>query len=352
MKASMLGLLAAATAFGGSSIYLWTQLQAERDRAAQLATQSADLNARIAQLEQARNEFGQRRLLSASTFGGQAMGGSGKALSPPSAGEVTSEAASGQMTPWSVRPAPPRSEAMQKMMRAGVRAHNKRMYADVGAALGLDKNQANKLIDLLTDQQSGGGFEPFGEGKEAGDFQNAWAEKQRKLQAEINDLLGDDKAASLQEYQKSLPARQELEMLTRQLEGYDAPINDDQRKRLLKVMVEERERVPAPDYVDSTDMEEFQKARAAWEEDYNQRVASQARNILDTDQLNAYTEYQQGQKDMRAQFGVMMPAGAQRVMRGPNGNSMTFSTAAPIGGAVLSADAVYVTASPESGAKK
>jgi hypothetical protein len=149
-----------------------------------------------------------------------------------------------------------------------------------------------------------------------------------------------------------LPARQELEMLTRQLEGYDAPINDDQRKRLLKVMVEERERVPAPDYIDGTDMEEFQKTRMAWEEDYNQRVASQARNILDTDQLNAYTEYQQGQKDMRAQFGVMMPAGAQRVMRGPNGNSMTFSTAAPIGGAVLSADAVYVTASPESGAKK
>jgi hypothetical protein len=351
MKAPILGLLVATAAFGGSSIYLWTQLQSERDRAADLAAQSAGLNARIAELEQARGELEQRRLMGANGFGGQAMGHPGKPLPPPAAGAIVSEITGPRMSPWSVRTPPPRSEAMQKMMRAQVRANTKRLYADVGATLGLSKDQANKLIDLLTDQQSGG-FEPFREGQEAEDFQSAWAEKQRRLQAEITELLGDDKAASLQEYQKSLPARQELEMLTRQLEGYDAPINEDQRKRLLKVMVEERDRVPPPEYVDGTDMEEFQKTRVAWEEDYNERLASQARSILDTNQITAYTEYQQGQKDMRAQFGVLMPAGARRVMRGPNGNSLTITSAVPAAGPVISADAVYITAGPESEPKK
>ena len=311
MKTSVLGLVVATVALGSSSIYLWTQLQDERERAAELAARSAELNARVAQLEQARSDFEQRRVVGAHTFAGQAMGKPGTLPSPPAAGDIANESAGPRMSAWSVRPPPLRSEAMQKMMRAQIRAHNKRLYADVGPALGLSKDQANKLVDLLTDQQSGG-FEPFREGKEAEDFQNAWAEKQRRLQDEITELLGDDKAASLQEYQKSLPARQELEMLSRQLEGYDAPINEQQRQRLLKVMVEERDRVPAPDYVDGMDIGEYEKSRAAWDDAYNERVASQARSILDTTQLNAYTEYQEAQKDMRAQFGVTVPAGPRR----------------------------------------
>ena len=342
MKASGLSLLVATAAFGGSSLYLWSQLQAERERSAELTARSADLNARIAALEAARGEFEQRRFGNANTFGGHVLGGPGNPP-PPATVVAGSENEGAQTSPWTARPTPQRSEAMQKMMRAQMRAHNKRLYADVGSELGLSKDQANKLIDLLTDQQSGG-FEQYREGKDAEDFQNAWAEKQRRLQAEISELLGDDKAASLQEYQKSLPARQELEMLTRQLEGYDTPINDDQRKRLLKVMVEERDRVPAPDYVDGTDMEEFQKTRTAWEEDYNERVASQARNILNTEQINAYTEYQQAQKDMRAQFATLMPAGPRRMIRGVNSNSVTFTNAAPAGGTIMSAEAVYIAA--------
>jgi hypothetical protein len=349
MKASVLGLLVATAAFGGSSIYLWSQLQNERERAAELTARGADLDARIAQLEKARVEFGQRRLVGANTFGGQAMGGPGK---PPAAvsGSIVSESKGPEMSPWTVRPPPERSAAMHKMMRAQVRAHNKRLYADVGSKLGLNKDDANKLIDLLTDQQTGG-FEPFREGDEAVDFQNAWAEKQRKLQAEVVALLGDDKAATLQEYQKSLPARQELEMLSRQLEGYDTPINAEQRDRLLKVMVEERDRVPEPDYVDGLDLEEFQKSRMAWEEDYNERVASQARNILDTEQINAYTEYQQAQKDMRAQFGTLLPTGAPRMIRGVSSGNVTFSSAAPAGATVMAAEAVFINAPPESDKK-
>ena len=49
-----------------------------------------------------------------------------------------------------------RDEVFNKMMRAQIRAHHKQLYADVGAQLGLSKDEASKLIDLLTDQQLAG----------------------------------------------------------------------------------------------------------------------------------------------------------------------------------------------------
>ncbi|MEO8062475.1 MAG: hypothetical protein ABI821_06985 [Pseudomonadota bacterium] len=351
MKASVLGLVVATAALGGSSIYLWNQLQNERERAAELVAQSADLNARLAQFEKSRGEFGQRRFAGANTFGAQGMSGPGKPP-PPVAGAIVNETEAPQTTPWTHRPMPQRSEAMQKMMRAQMRAHNKRLYADVGSTLALNKEQANKLVDLLTDQQSGE-IEPFRDGTDAGDYQKAWADRQQKIQGDIAELLGDDKVAALQEYQKSLPARMELEMLTRQLEGYDAAINDDQRERLLKVMVEERDRVPEPPYVDGVDMQEFQKTRIGWEEDYNERVASQARSILNTEQITAYTEYQQAQKDMRAQFGTLVQAGPARpLLRGMSGGNVTFSSTAPAGAAIVATEAVFINAPLEPEQKK
>jgi hypothetical protein len=117
-------------------------------------------------------------------------------------------------------------------------------------------------------------------------------------------------------------------------------------------MVEERARVPEPDYIDGANMDEFQKVRTAWEEDYNERVASQARSILNTEQISAYTEYQQAQKDMRAQFGALMPAGPRRAIRGVAGGNVTFMSAAPAGGVALSADFVNIAAPPEADQKK
>ena len=276
--------------------------------------------------------------------------------SPPPAANADGDAkAGGPNEPgWSVRPSLERTAAMQKMMRGQMRANNKRLYADVGPALGLTRDQANKLIDLLTEQQ----VSQFGEHREMKDANEAhdyWQEKQREQKAELTDLLGADKVASLEEYQKSLPARQELDMLSRQLEGYDAPLNDDQRQRLLKAMVEERERVPAPDYTEGADMAEFQKARVAWEDDYNERVNSQARSILSTEQASAYNEYQQAQKDMRASFATMVgpggPGGPRPMMRGVVGGNVMFSAAAPAG-AVLQAESVTVTAPTAAPDKK
>jgi hypothetical protein len=351
MKASVVGLFVATAAFGSSSIYLWSQLQDERTRAEEFAIRSAELNARIAELEAARAQFGERRFAGANTFDGRpATAGPGKPPPPPN-GASEDNANEIKPSPWSVRPSPERTAAMQKMMRPQIRANNKRMYADIGSALGLSKEQANKLIDLLTDQQ----VTQFGQQREFDDpneARNNWEEIQRQQKADLSDLIGADKVASLEEYQKSLPARQELDMLARQFDGYDVPLNEDQRKRLLTVMVEERDRVPSPTFTEGGDMEEFQKIQMAWEEDYNERVASQARSILDSTQANALNEYQQAQKDMRSQFVTMMPPGGpRRMMRGVAGGNVMFTSAAPAG-AVVHAESVTLVAPASAPDKK
>ena len=59
-------------------------------------------------------------------------------------------------------------------------------------------------------------------------------------------------------------------MLARQLEGSDAdPLNEDQRKRMLAVLLEERKRIPAPNYSSGTAREDFTKAYVEWQDDYN-----------------------------------------------------------------------------------
>ena len=75
-------------------------------------------------------------------------------------------------------------------------------------------------------------------------------------------------------------------MLARQLEGSDATLNDDQRKRLLAALIEERKRVPDAEVPTAARREEYAKAVRDWQDDYNERVDAQARSILDTEQYD------------------------------------------------------------------
>jgi hypothetical protein len=328
MKASMLGLVVATVAFGGSSVYLWQQLQEERARSEQVAEVSRRLNARIAELEKARFQLQGQRFANGAFMRGE-LGPGGPVGPPPAAappGETKADAG-GETAYTTLRP--DRSPAFQNMMRSQIRANNKRLYRDIGDKLGLNKEEAGKLIDLLTDQQ----LEGFGQLRAVDDPAAARRmadEIHREQQAAISDLIGADKAQSLQEYQESIPARQEFDMLARQLEGNDVTLTADQSKRLLAVYVDERKRVPMPEYVQGTDTAEYGKQLSAWQEDYNKRVSSEASTILNTEQLTAYNEVQQWQKEMREQFAAM-PGNAMRRVRGgmATGNVM-FTTATPV----------------------
>lgn len=318
MKPSLLGLLIAAGAFGASTIYLAVQLNEERARADELVTQSRELNARIAELERARAELDSQRLAAAAP--------AALADEPPPPG---AKAAAEQITestestepasPVSARVPPERSEALQKMMRAQLRANFKRLYADIGTKLGLSKEDTNKLIDLMLDQQTS-----FLDRARQDRMNNMTAEQRaaasaaqnEKNLAEVSALIGAGKMDEYQAYQETIPSRQEVEMLSRQLEASDASLTADQRDRMVAALAEERKRVPAPKLSESVSREEYNKEMAAWQDDYNQRAATRASSILNSEQQTTYTEYQQWGREMRQQ---MEQRRAARDARGPPG---------------------------------
>ena len=340
MKASVWGLLVAALAFGASTIYLSVQLQEERAQAEKFGEATQALNARIAELEKAR----EHRVVSGS-FAMDAPGQGAVSVGVPPPGEKLGASVERIPPPPTNLVAQPRSEAFQKMMRAQVRANNKRLYADIGEHLGLSKQDTSKLIDMLTDQQVEG-FARMREGVplEQAELKRRLDEANRENQAEIEAFLGASKTEQLRDYQQTIPARQELDALTRQLEGSDAPaLSEEQQKRMLTALIEERKRIPTPKMSDSASTEEFVKAHTEWESEYNERLNAQAQSILDSEQLAAYSEYQQWQKEMREQGTV------RRMGRGPRpGNSAEYSVVtAPIAG-----EAVMLMPAPDEKARK
>jgi hypothetical protein len=325
MKASMLGLMVASVAFGGSSVYLWRQLDEQRHRAdaAELAVRS--LSARIGQQQAARAANMQPR---PDIDAGFASSEAAPLRVPRPASGITLEKgkaddAPPQMTPWTIQGHEP-SPAMKRMMRANTRSFNRRMYADVGDALGLDKDTALKLVDLISDQQNSS-FDHARESDDPTDATANWDDIHRQQEKAIADLIGPDKLLSLQQYQQTMPARQEFDMLSQQLASSDLPLTQDQSRKLLATYVTERARVPMPTYTEGADGADYNKAVNAWQADYAQRISDEANHILDADQLTAYNEIQQWQKEMREQMPTLpLPTGARGVVRGTRGaaNSM------------------------------
>ena len=295
MKSSVLGLALSTVAFGASSIYLWSQLTTEREQATAVLKANAELNARIVELQKHRAALDEQRFAGApQTFSSPAaaMAGPqpGKDAPPPDGKQVWANVTHNG-------PPPPMPEAMIKMMRANVRAQNKRMYFDLQSKLGLTDDQTSDLLDLLTEQHTAGFKGPRTQDPDAA--REYWEGEQAKRKAAIEDLLGPAKAAQFADYQKTMPARSELMMISQQLEGVDTPLTDNQRSRMLDALVEERDRIPMPGYVEGTPQEDMMKAYNEWQSDYEKRVADAARSILTAEQLNTYNEYQNWQREMR-----------------------------------------------------
>jgi hypothetical protein len=306
MKPSMLGLFIAAAAFGASTIYLGVQLKDERARADQVIEQSRQLSARITELEKARAELEAMRLVSDYPAMNAAPELAGPHGTPPVAQAAGPEALGRDQDDFRRSPgAVPRSEAMQKMMRTQLRMNLNRVNADLGEKLGLSKEETSQLLNLLVEQQMAmmeRGRQERGSSLTPEQRAASLNEQQQKNLAEVSALIGADKMDAYQAYQESLPARQEVDMLAHQLAAGDAGLSKEQRDRLVTALAEERKRVPAPKIADSTSREEFTQAMATWQEDYNQRAASRAASILDSEQQAAYTEYQEWNREMRQQF--------------------------------------------------
>jgi hypothetical protein len=225
------------------------------------------------------------------------------------------------------------------MMRTQIRAHNRRIYSDLADQLGLSQEDASRLIDLITDQQVANNTRSFEtQPVSPADMRQQWEQMQRENQRQIAELLGPQKAEEFRKYQESMPARGEVEMIARQLEGSDAPpLKDEQRKRLIAAISEERGRVPMPQFDTDSDPASYSKLANDWQTDYEQRVSAQMRAVLDDAQYNAYSEYQQWQREMREQFAVTRGVSRLPPVVPPRGNvvyaspdAVSFAVATPV----------------------
>lgn len=325
MKAPVLGLAVATAVFAGTSLYLWSQLSDERLRTAQVLKTSQQLQARLAAVEKARGEFNQLRMANG---GGAITGGFGSSGPNGPAPVTAATSADGETTQgrplWTMN-TPSSSPAFQKMMRSRIRADTRRQYVDVGEKLGLSKEKAAQLVELLADQQMDHTVQVF-EHQDQQDAQRDYDQKQREQEAAISDLIGADKAQALKEYEESIPARMEAEMLARQLEDQGAALSDAQKKKFVTVVIKERTRVPMPEYVEGSDRAEFVKSVEAWRNDYQEHIANEASDFLSAEQLSAYNENQQMERDMREQFAAMSAANPPGARVVGQGNVVTFSS--------------------------
>jgi hypothetical protein len=206
--------------------------------------------------------------------------------------------------------------AMREMMREQQKAMINMMYGGLFKDLKLSPEEKDKLKELLTDSQmknieAAQGM--FG-GKEGvtEDTTKQIADAKKQTDAEIKALLGDERFAQYQEYQKNVGERMQMDQFKNQLAGANMPMDDAQAAQLMQIMKEEKAASPAPISDDQTQMpkkdtftaENLEK-QLAWMDDYNRRVQDRAAGVLTPEQFIQYKNFQEQQASMQ-KLGLQM----------------------------------------------
>jgi hypothetical protein len=211
---------------------------------------------------------------------------------------------------------------MKKAMRGQQAMGIRMMYSDLAKELGLTPDEATAVSELLTDRQ----MEMAGKSMEMLDGDTANAEKlaasgkaateaREEYDKQIASLLGEDRYKKFQDYEKTVGERVALSQLQQQFAAKGLTIEDGQRKELLNIMVEEREKAPASPFdASSKDVTGQMKALQSdqgitqmldRQKQINSRVLTRASNVLSPDQVNALRESQEQFLQMQ-EFGIKM----------------------------------------------
>jgi hypothetical protein len=201
--------------------------------------------------------------------------------------------------------------AMREMMREQQKAMINMMYAGLFKDLNLSPDEKEKLKGILTETQMRNmesAQSLFG-GKQEGaadDSEKQMADAKQQTDAEIKALLGDERFAQYEEYQKSMGERMQIDQLKTQLAAEEMPLQDQQMAQLLQAMKEEKTRLPPAIPTDQTQMPKKEMFTAEnlekqmkWLDDYNQRVGDRAAQILTPEQLTKYRAFQEQQTSMQ-----------------------------------------------------
>jgi len=211
---------------------------------------------------------------------------------------------------------------MKKAMRGQQGMVVRMMYADLAKELGLSAEEANQLTELLIERQMGMA------GKSMELMTDAAADPTKleaggkeinaaraDYDAQIKGILGDEKMKKLEQYERTLGDRMQMQQYQQTLAATGAPLEEKQRTDLLQIMSEERAKTPrSPLEQGSKDVAAQFKAMQSPEtvanlmksvQDFNERVRTRAQGVLTPAQLNAFQTSQEQQLQMM-EMGMKM----------------------------------------------
>jgi hypothetical protein len=195
---------------------------------------------------------------------------------------------------------------MRKAMEQQQRVALDMMYDPLIKQLQLTPDQAKKFKDLLIDQQmnnmsqAGALLEPGADRAEAAQKLGA---QQKDRDAQMKELLGDDKFAQLQQYNQTVGERAMLEQF-----GKGLDISADQKEQLLALMGEEKKNVqintglttnPNKDFQAVLGAPEMAEKLMAQQEQVNERVLERATQFLTPEQVQKLEPVLKSQLDMQ-----------------------------------------------------
>jgi len=259
-----------------------TELAALRERNAALVAESEQLRARLAgNPDAAPGDAPAREGGEKSGKGGGLLGGIAKLLADPE---------------------------MKKLMRTQQAAGTRMMYGDLAKELGLSAEQSDKLLELLTARQSAAS-ELALNGASGGPPDAAKTAEVADYDAKIKALLGPEKAAQLNEYERTAGDRMAIRQYERSFERAGQPLAEKQSASLLQIMKEERMKVPASPLEaggknplaavsalqDGAALEQAIQAQR----ELQQRVLGRAHTVLSPDQMTAFEAAQKQQLQMQ-----------------------------------------------------
>ncbi len=220
--------------------------------------------------------------------------------------------------------------AMREMMREQQKVMINMMYGGLFKELNLSPEEKDKFKELLTDSQMGkvaatqsllGGTQD--EATTAAAKQSV-ADAKKQSEADIKALLGEQRYAQYEDYQKNVGERMQLDQLKTQLAGENAPLRDEQTAQLLQIMKEEKLALPPAIPADQSEMPDKdtftpQKMdeQLKWMDQYNARVADRAKSVLTPEQFINYQKFQEQQASMQ-KLGMQM---ARQMFGGEKGKT-------------------------------
>ncbi|HEX8295115.1 MAG TPA: hypothetical protein VF593_02365 [Chthoniobacteraceae bacterium] len=211
---------------------------------------------------------------------------------------------------------------MKEMMKSQQKVGINMMYSGLAKELGLAPDEAREVLDLLAERQVETITKVMGSvGKEgeAAEALVSTAAKDKEAteahEAQLRRVLGGERYAQFQDYEKTLGERMAIREVSNQLAAGGTPLEEGQSSGLLQIMKEERLRTVASP-LDGRDRNPANQIKALqsedavnrWEQsqqDFNRRVLERARTVLSPDQVLALEASQKQQFQMQ-QMGMKM----------------------------------------------